>query len=1229
MGFVPMLSLLRYGRISPGECTGSFIQREKLVKRDGDVGSALRLAQTFVSNLGRTSLNEFLSRQIRDDDFNPGEAHSRLLSLRWRDIFTTNWDTLLERSNSDADNRYDLVLNEQQLPQKNHPRIVKLHGSLPAHYPLIVTEEDYRTYLESHALFVNTIRQAMVETVFCLVGFSGKDPNFLQWSGWVRDHLREATQKIYLVGWLKLDQQERAVLQDLNVVPIDISNHPQAANWPANLCHQYAIEWFLHTLDSSTLLDEHIDWPSPSESTTSNIPEHLLPIPGLESGGQKNHPVAEVPDTFPSQSDDPAGRAKSVVRAWTHNRKLYPGWLAFPFGRNRSDLSRRTDEWEPQILNVLPELTPVERLKAVREILWRREILLEPISAQVEAAAQNALDTISWEHQTIDRDESPEEDWAGIRLAWEMVALALLTAARLEFKQQRFEELVLSLRSSLEDSCDAAHRVHQERCLWALYAMDFESLNELLDSWEVLGCDPVWMLRKASLLTEIRRYDESRLLVQEALDLIRSDAKETRRISNASREGWALGSMLSNSNSKSVFRRWEELTAQRAHAWDEIAEIERLLNRNPREFDSPAYDLGIARSTTVRWSNESYQRIIASFRAIRLSEVTGLPPVNFPESNFPLGIVAATGILKPAAEELIVVKPELAIKLALRAFTSENEKGLQRIVSRIHVARLQEDVVEKSAHACMNAIEFSLPRLVVPGQLTVNEFSIAKFRVACEVLSRLVMRLPPDMIDRVLDLGLKCYQAVPVHYWLARPTGNLLKRTWEALPKPGRTARVFDLLASPIAGLDNFTIETICPDPGRFLGEKDFPLERTADNDARIKESLDLSLRGLHGDESTRGRAIYRLIVMARSNFLLKEEKLAIAREVWGTSDPILCSPSGSHAPLDWTLFVLPELEEGRTERSFREKWLTLEHVEDTDGITFAANLVEQVSVAMSALPEMDKSLEFSEEDERHIATQVEYLAAAFCSESLRFSLTIGSQMRHLGPLVSRISIPDDIAESLYQKAEMLIEWPSPPVDVFSPINVADVRTTIAFNLIPGLIEAFPQRANKMIDWLRIGLASDNEVRVSNASSALSDWVSESDHQEKSSIPEDLLTMIGVIVASRSSVGLPHALSCAVNVFDHGTLDHRDAIGTLVLSGLRQLIDELKYDSNRHDDDLPTLRLLCVRLAKSMSAKGYDEDPNIIKWLDEGKNDPFPEVRRAATQFINAEDANANVEGTQ
>ena len=171
----------------------------------------------------------------------PGEMHRRLLRLPWRDVFTTNWDTLLERTYSDIPERsYSILRNTDEIPLAASPRIIKLHGSLDGHFPLIFTEEDYRTYPDRFAPFVNTVQQSMMESVFCLLGFSGDDPNFLHWSGWVRDNLQVSAPKIYLAGWLELSEHRRGMLEARNVIPIDLARHPQAKGWPKALRHQRA-----------------------------------------------------------------------------------------------------------------------------------------------------------------------------------------------------------------------------------------------------------------------------------------------------------------------------------------------------------------------------------------------------------------------------------------------------------------------------------------------------------------------------------------------------------------------------------------------------------------------------------------------------------------------------------------------------------------------------------------------------------------------------------------------------------------------------------------------------------------------------------------------------------------------------------------------------------------------------------------------------------------------------
>ena len=108
---------------------------------------APRIAQEYRAAFGRGALHDRLQGLVRDRDYSPGPAHTRLLKLPWDGIYTTNWDTLLERAAEHVvEHSYGVVSNMDQIPMANCPRIVKLHGSLPSQFPLIVTEEDYRTY---------------------------------------------------------------------------------------------------------------------------------------------------------------------------------------------------------------------------------------------------------------------------------------------------------------------------------------------------------------------------------------------------------------------------------------------------------------------------------------------------------------------------------------------------------------------------------------------------------------------------------------------------------------------------------------------------------------------------------------------------------------------------------------------------------------------------------------------------------------------------------------------------------------------------------------------------------------------------------------------------------------------------------------------------------------------------------------------------------------------------
>ncbi len=244
-----------------------------LRRMSGSVSGALRIAEEYVALHGRANLDMFLKRQIPDNQFYPGTLHRKALELPWSDIFTTNWDTLIERTALlPISRRYGVVLTVSDIAQQIRPRIIKLHGSFPSNGPFILTEEDFRTYPSDYAPFVNLVQQSMMENIFCLVGFSGIDPNFLAWSGWVRDNLRIHSPRIYLCGVLDLRQSEKKVLHERGVIPIDLSElFESTAITSTAEKNRIAFNWFFDNLFAGQPPEE-MQWPESANGTPSAYP---------------------------------------------------------------------------------------------------------------------------------------------------------------------------------------------------------------------------------------------------------------------------------------------------------------------------------------------------------------------------------------------------------------------------------------------------------------------------------------------------------------------------------------------------------------------------------------------------------------------------------------------------------------------------------------------------------------------------------------------------------------------------------------------------------------------------------------------------------------------------------------------------------------------------------------------------------------------------------------------
>lgn len=197
---------------------------QKIIKTSGK--NVTKLAEEYIANFDRNKINNLIEQSVANDMFVPGELHKQLLKFPWIDVFTTNYDTLLEQTVDliYRDNNYEIVYSQSDLPGSSRPRIIKLHGSIPQIKPYIICDEDYRTYPERYSALVNTVQQAMLETRLCLIGFSGDDPNFQSWLGWLRDNMGEECPQIYLIGiYDNLNKPEKKLLENKGITIVDLS----------------------------------------------------------------------------------------------------------------------------------------------------------------------------------------------------------------------------------------------------------------------------------------------------------------------------------------------------------------------------------------------------------------------------------------------------------------------------------------------------------------------------------------------------------------------------------------------------------------------------------------------------------------------------------------------------------------------------------------------------------------------------------------------------------------------------------------------------------------------------------------------------------------------------------------------------------------------------------------------------------------------------------------------
>ncbi|MCW2957194.1 MAG: putative rane protein [Thermoleophilia bacterium] len=145
--------------------------------------TALEALSAYTHEYSRVKLVEFLSDALLANSIQPSRTHEEFSRLPFERVVTTNFDFLLEQAYARIMKYCIPQVSEDQLSVGNSHagvQLLKLHGDL--HHPnrLVVTEEDYDTFLARLPLLATHLSSLLIGHTALFIGYSLDDPDFRQ-----------------------------------------------------------------------------------------------------------------------------------------------------------------------------------------------------------------------------------------------------------------------------------------------------------------------------------------------------------------------------------------------------------------------------------------------------------------------------------------------------------------------------------------------------------------------------------------------------------------------------------------------------------------------------------------------------------------------------------------------------------------------------------------------------------------------------------------------------------------------------------------------------------------------------------------------------------------------------------------------------------------------------------------------------------------------------------------
>ena len=778
-----------------------------------EYNSSLRLAQEVEITVGRPKLENILKEAVPDEDYGPSEVYTKLMELPWRDVFTTNYDTLLERAaDKVSKRRYNVVVNQEDLVNSNDaPRILKLHGSFPSQRPFIITEEDYRTYPIKFAAMVNTVQQALLENVFCMIGFSCEDPNFLSWIGWIHDNLgKSSSQKIYMISIEHISEAKQKLLFDKNIIVVDLQELYPEKEIPERL--KSFFENLRKLIEEKDKKDQWFDLSEIAISAENSFEEKTKKLKVLNNS--------------------------------------YPGWIFLPWKMkykvNRV-LEELDDEWDFFAKKEkLVDISFSMQIEYMYEYVKLLNIVGRPIILETAEKFWDILEN------SKEKEEKTE-------YKIQYIYLQLLRAYR---ELADWEKYDLCRAKILESTLKYEEKQFLYSNDWWMKMYRFKDVNliDLLNKWDLAQGDLYWPIIKSSMYAIAGEKVKGEQILGEILPKIRQQLVKNSKDEYLCSIEECIVSLLN-------FMRqgdWQvNLDAEMeaciqtgdVNWWGENEEYCSHLNekedKKPETSVQTNYDLSITYTSHMGRCNS---KIYYALDYLRFLEQTGHP--------FRIQMVTNTKGFQRVIETLYLYYPQWCL---IQILIAQNEKELDMLFGRNKLSGMTQEEVDNCIQEYIKALDLVSKNIKPENANWSTSVYDNSAKILPQIISRLCYKCSIEILDQILDYMLiLCSSNVRDNF---KGINKILEGVCNAYTEKEQGERIEKILRFPMKTNERRTYY----DPVNYLKR---PKEKYKINDD-LYNNIIIQIRQLMeiGTAQEKADALQRLIILAQLIYLKQNDE--------------------------------------------------------------------------------------------------------------------------------------------------------------------------------------------------------------------------------------------------------------------------------------------------------------------------------------------------------------------